>query len=119
MNHWSVPFAFDPISLSVMIPMLCLFVAVRLPFLLAGYRSVTVSRWISLYEFGWHWTMKLLKLLIYNVNYKTIGFGWMLLDAEFIDYEPRGSGFNSCQPHQKVKPVTFNKLRAFSFAGTF
>jgi hypothetical protein len=84
--------------------MLYLSVAVRLPFLLAGCRSVTVSSWLSLYECGMLWMKNFLKLLICNENLSFVESGWMPLDGFSIGYEPRGSGFNSCQPHQTNNP---------------
>ena len=81
-------------------PIETLFVAVQLPFLSAGCRSVTVYHWLSLYKFELHWIKSLLKILIYIDFFGKIGILWTTLDKYHIDYEPRGSGFNSCQPHQ-------------------
>ncbi len=32
-----------------------------------------------------------------------------------LGYEPRGRGFDSCQPHQNDKPQNFSVLRLFRF----
>ena len=44
------------------------------------------------------------KLLIYNDKYNFRGPLWILKNTKSIGYEPRGSGFNSCQPHQMNTP---------------
>ena len=44
------------------------------------------------------------------------GFGDALQNTVCIDYEPRDSGFNSCQPHHKKnkrKKPAIAKLQAF------
>ena len=56
-----------------------------------------------MYFAGRAWTVKYAKLLI-CIDYRgASGRKWISLEAAFIDYEPRGSGFDSCQPHQKNK----------------
>ena len=71
--------------------------------LVHGHRSVTVTRLLKLDSFGIVWTLKRRKLLIYidsNEIHDAASYG---KSSPFIDYEPRGRGFDSCQPHQKNK----------------
>ena len=99
-------------------PIETLFVAVQLPFLSAGCRSVTVSRWLSLYKFELDWIKSLLKILIYIDFFRKIGILWTTLDKYYIDYEPRGSGFNSCQPHHNISVIE-QQLRDQKSLGCF
>ena len=70
--------------------------------LLLGHRSVTVVRLLNLDVVRRPWMQILCKLLIYmklQTKRVAVGYGKFIT---FIGYEPRGSGFNSCQPHQTI-----------------
>ena len=68
--------------------------------LLLGHRSVTVVRLLNLDVIRRPWMKILCKLLIYIELQKKRGVAGYGKFITFIDYEPRGRGFNSCQPHQ-------------------
>ena len=93
--------------------MTCFLVAVRLPFLQLGCRSVAVSGWQSLYFLGGLWTLNKRKLLIFNKKINKLNvvesFGTNFVLAT-------NQGVVGSIPASRTKNESLQrKLQAFSF----
>jgi hypothetical protein len=80
------------------------------------HRSVTVCRWLKLDYSGSSRTQKVSKSLKINNFIEFWKFNDWCEICKNVDYEPRGSGFNSCQPHQTNNPEA-EMLQGFFISG--